>query len=60
MEHHLQLSFIDTQAEPANLPNLPNLANVPNLPNSVKIKNSLNVSQFKIFIFISFGNVLNL
>ena len=45
------LFYFETQAE---------MANLPNLPNSVKIKKPLNVSNFKIKIFISFVNVLNL
>ena len=45
---HASCEFFETQAE------LANLANLPNLPNSVKIKNPLNVSKFKIKNFISF------
>ena len=55
--------FFETQAELANLPIclifLPHLFNLPNLPNSVKIKIPSNVSNFKITILNSFGNVLN-
>ena len=35
------------------------LPNLPNWPNAAKIKYPLNISKFKIKIFISFGNVLN-
>ena len=46
------MSFSETQAELANLPNF--------LPNSVKIITPLNVLKLKIKKLISFWNVLNL
>ena len=40
--------FFETQAELANLPNLPKFpAKFAHLPNSVKIKSPLNTSKFK-------------
>ena len=52
-----QLSSSEIQAELAIQANFPNL---PNLPNTVKIKNLFNISKFKIILFISFQNTLNL
>ena len=49
-----QLSFIfETEAELATLPNWSiSPANLPNLPNSVKTKNPLNISIFKIYFYL--------